>query len=128
MTFEAQREYNQRQEQRFQPQTGEVPRTIGQPTNGCYPYPQNQCYGYEFYQIRLILHDKIQPTAFEYEGKSILLKYSGHVIHKLANHWKSGFRRDGYNISPEENWAESIVKSSGTWYIGIPSSELMMYR
>ena len=62
-----------------------------------------------FYQIRLLLCDKIQPTALEYEGKSIQLKYSGHTIHELANQWKSGYPRDGYNISPEENWAESIV-------------------
>ena len=61
------------------------------------------------YQIRLLLHDKIQPIAFEYKGKSIPLEYSGHAIHKLANHWKSGYTRDRYNISPKENWAESIV-------------------
>ena len=44
-----------------------------------------------FYQIRSLLHDKIQSIAFEYEGKSILLEYSGHVINELANCWKSGY-------------------------------------
>ena len=62
-----------------------------------------------FYQVRLLLRDKIRPIAFKYKGNSIPLEYSGHVVHELADHWKRGYMRDRHNISPKENWAESIV-------------------
>ena len=63
-----------------------------------------------FYQIRLLLCDKIQPIALKYEGNSIPLKYSGHAVHKLADCWGRGYTRDRHNILSKENWAESIVR------------------
>ena len=62
-----------------------------------------------FYQIRLLLHDKIQPIAFEYRGNSFPLEHSDQAVHKLADHWERGYMRDRHNISPKENWAESTV-------------------
>ena len=117
MTSEAQREYNRRQEQRFQecvrsekdPRLERCPGQLVNPPMEVIHILGINVMDTPFYQIRLLLRDKIQPIAFKYKGKSILLKYSGHVIQELADTGKVGYMRDRHNISPKENWAESIV-------------------
>ena len=117
MSSEAQRDYNQRLEQKFQEciQSEKDPRLVRLPGEGIDP-PMEVIHilginvmDTPFYQVRLLLHDKIQPIAFEYEGNSIPLEHSGHIVHELADCWKEGYMRDRHNISPKENWAESIV-------------------